>query len=46
MCRSTQAAKHSISMATISAIFEERKIKININLAYYETYARPDDDVW
>ena len=45
MCSSTQAAKHSISMATIWAIFEERKIKRNINLAYYETYARPNDDV-
>ena len=33
-------------MATIWAIFEKRKIKININLAYYESYARPDDDVW
>lgn len=42
----TSAAKHSISMATIWAIFEKRKIKININLAYYESYARPDDDVW
>lgn len=31
---------------TIWAIFEKRKIKININLAYYESYARPDDDVW
>ena len=33
-------------MATIWAIFEKRKIKINTNLAYYESYARPDDDVW
>jgi len=41
MCSSTQAAKHSISMATIWAIFEKRKIKININFAYCETYARP-----